>query len=921
MKIDIHDIAQRASAHILTIAQRYAPDGHVEGGEWVALNPTRADRKPGSFRVNLSTGRWADFAVSGAEGKDIVSYVAYIDSVSQLDAAKTVAGMIGYQIEDKPKQRATYTELVMPAPPDAPPCPEKIWRKDKDDDRWIDYEVTHRWEYISTTGETLGYVVRCETPDGKMTPTLTLWRMSDGSLKWRQKHFPKPRPIYNGHLLTHCTDAQVIVVEGEKCAEVLQGVIDAAGKSNRMIVIAWPGGGKGVRLVDWGPVTGRRVVLWPDFDLQCYRDTGEVKPAEKQPGWSAMINVARQLYDCDVKIIKPVEGKPSGWDVADGIIDEGMSLGDVVAFVRANISDLAREGVPREDVPREKKELPPSVYEPLPMPPPSADDHVPTPTDQPFKLLGHTGDHYYYLPKGTKRVKAIKGENHSKAFLLTLAPTQYYERNFPDRNGPDWTMAASTLMRLNERIGIYDPDKTRGRGAWYDNGRAVLHLGDHLIVDGKETDITDIESRYIYQNDAQLEHIKAEPLSGSEAKRLQAITDMLFWERPIYSLYLAGWCMIAPICGALKHRPHIWITGGPGTGKSHVVDNVVQPCLGEFKLFVQSATTSAGVRQSLGRDALSVLFDEFESNDHAGQDRIQSVLELARQAFSDTGAKILKGSQSGKAQSFDIRSCFCMSSVAVNLAEHADETRVAVLSLRRPYDRPEMTRGQHFKLLTDAIESTLTPEWCAGLRARAIKLIPVIRRNAETFATVISERTGSRRAGDQIGGMMAGAYALHSDGVISAAAAEEWAGRQDWSEQTALSDDSDEQKCLRMILEHTVKTGQGAEERSVTELLHAIKRSDGDGFDYPNEADESMPENDTDRILKRVGIRYDRERDMIYIAHCMTGIRAALRGAPAFQRSAGRLLERLPNAEKKKSMKFLGVNQVAVGVPWGVVFS
>ena len=30
--------------------------------EYVALNPTRADKRAGSFKINLQTGRWADFA-------------------------------------------------------------------------------------------------------------------------------------------------------------------------------------------------------------------------------------------------------------------------------------------------------------------------------------------------------------------------------------------------------------------------------------------------------------------------------------------------------------------------------------------------------------------------------------------------------------------------------------------------------------------------------------------------------------------------------------------------------------------------------------------------------------------------------------------------------------------------------------------
>ena len=40
----------------------WLPDGKRQGDEWVSRNPTREDRKPGSFSVNLKTGVWKEFA-------------------------------------------------------------------------------------------------------------------------------------------------------------------------------------------------------------------------------------------------------------------------------------------------------------------------------------------------------------------------------------------------------------------------------------------------------------------------------------------------------------------------------------------------------------------------------------------------------------------------------------------------------------------------------------------------------------------------------------------------------------------------------------------------------------------------------------------------------------------------------------------
>ena len=72
----------------------WLPDGHREGGDWVALNPTRADRRKGSFRISLQKGCWADFA-TGDVGGDPVSLFAYLNGLSQANAARALMAELG----------------------------------------------------------------------------------------------------------------------------------------------------------------------------------------------------------------------------------------------------------------------------------------------------------------------------------------------------------------------------------------------------------------------------------------------------------------------------------------------------------------------------------------------------------------------------------------------------------------------------------------------------------------------------------------------------------------------------------------------------------------------------------------------------------------------------------------------------------
>jgi hypothetical protein len=95
--LDFARINQAALAAFPAVLARILPGGKRVGAEIVALNPKRADRHLGSFKINRYTGRWADFA-TGDKGGDPISLVAYLAGVSQGEAARLLAQMLG--IED-----------------------------------------------------------------------------------------------------------------------------------------------------------------------------------------------------------------------------------------------------------------------------------------------------------------------------------------------------------------------------------------------------------------------------------------------------------------------------------------------------------------------------------------------------------------------------------------------------------------------------------------------------------------------------------------------------------------------------------------------------------------------------------------------------------------------------------------------------
>ena len=92
--INFKKIAGIALLHAPAVLRRLLPDGRVIGSEFVARNPRRADRRPGSFKVSLTNGRWCDFA-TGDRGGDLIALVAYIENLSQVEAARSLSKMLG----------------------------------------------------------------------------------------------------------------------------------------------------------------------------------------------------------------------------------------------------------------------------------------------------------------------------------------------------------------------------------------------------------------------------------------------------------------------------------------------------------------------------------------------------------------------------------------------------------------------------------------------------------------------------------------------------------------------------------------------------------------------------------------------------------------------------------------------------------
>lgn len=623
----------------------------------------------------------------------------------------------------------------------------------------------HVWRYSET------FIVT-RFPGKRIRP---LWWDGDA---WRWKAPPAPRPLYWAR---RAVGAPVLITEGEKAADAAAKLLPS------YAVCTWPSGCKAIDKADWQPLRGRDCVLWPDADAV---------------GREAMAKLASRLLalDCSVRVVAVPTSAADGWDLADALA-EGWTSGRVANAIERHARVVEA----------------PAVVEPEPAPVAEPAAEPVAAAAAPFTCLGFDGDQFFYLPHSTGQVTRIMRGSHTGTPLVSLAPIAYWETLYPSKNGVNWPAAASSLFEQQAKIGVFDPDRIRGRGAWLDDGRVVFHLGDRIIVNGTaHTVLRPPPTRYYYEQARHLDGPSDAPLSDDDAIRVKNIAEQFRWEVPASAHFLAGWMVLAPVCGALSWRPHIWVTGGAGTGKTTILKAFMRPLMGGVLQTATGGTTEPGLRGILKSDAIPVVFDEFEQNEAKDKQVVQNVLALARIASSE-GGKIYKGTTTGGAIGYEIRSMFCVSSINVSLINKADIDRFCVLGLRKD----PMDKGQWLEFEREIL-AVATVENGRALIARTLGHLPTIAQNARTFAQALGKRFG-QRFGDQHGTLLAGAWSLEpgGGGLVDLETADQWIATMDWEHQQHDASDADELKCRDTILQQIVRYGGGLD-ASLGEMVQAV---------------------------------------------------------------------------------------------------
>lgn len=329
--------------------------------------------EPGrSLKVWVHEGRWKDFATD--EHGDLIALYAANQGVSQLQAARELAGKYGFKgsvepAPDRPPRmappppRPTYD---IGPPPDDAPEPSLLHP--------VLGSPTLIHTYRDQAGRLLNFVCRYQDgPSKQFVP----WSWDRLTSRWVMKSLPEPRPLYGLHELR--SDGRVLVVEGEKAADAARGLA-----GHVYSVLAWPNGGSAWDRADWSPVFGREVLLWPDSDRHTHPD-GRLR--ERQPGLAAMLGLAEHLTreGCRVKYIDTTDPglyTQDGFDAADAV-KLGWDYQAFLAWARPRAVAFELPAAEPEVLPPETEPAPAPAAEPDTSEDPDQQDEDPRPDPPP----------------------------------------------------------------------------------------------------------------------------------------------------------------------------------------------------------------------------------------------------------------------------------------------------------------------------------------------------------------------------------------------------------------------------------------------------------------------------------------------------------------------------------------------------------
>lgn len=456
-------------------------------------------------------------------------------------------------------------------------------------------------------------------------------------------------------------------------------------------------------LPDWDIVTwmgGANAADKTDW-LPLYGRRVFIWPDNDEPGGKAASIIKSILHTANILVVPP--DKPKGWDIKDASPEE---------------IDL--------------------ILRPKPT------------TNDPFEFLGYSQDSYYFLVRQTNGVLEYRAGELTSNRLLFLAPEAWWIQRFPIAKGKrlvlDLAKAIDWINREQQSVGSYQQKRSIGAGVYNTADGILINIGSKAWLNGAEV-VKRIDENRIINSD----HVISNPFNDQPEFDYQQIVRALDNVNSDHADFLMGWLCLAPICGALDWRPHVWLTGQAGSGKSYFMEQILSPLLGDWVYKVGgTASTEAGVRRTLKNSVLPLVMEEAETAEgDTGLKNMARILNLSTSSSTKSSAVTVQANNR-QTEDFRPQSMFMFISTEPAKMSQAQMSRITSVILHPIADM-----------------SLPVPVFNGNFVSRQIKELPRIMQVVTESIRVLREFTEDARFSDQYGSLLGAAEFIRSNGMVS----------------------------------------------------------------------------------------------------------------------------------------------------------
>jgi putative DNA primase/helicase len=286
----IDEIRSALHSRALEVCRHLLPAGRLNGDEYEIGNLTGEPGRSLKININGKAGVWKDFATDDG-GDNLLELWRRVRGHNDIrETMREAASWLGSPVLHPREQTRARDDI----PCDAP-AGHARWKS----------KPAGRWLYRDANGEPWLIAYRYNTKDDK-----AFFVYDYKARSWIEKNghkLPDRRPLYRLDVITQRKPGEIILVEGEKCAEALRGL--------GFLATTTLGGCGQIHKADFSPLSNWTVRVWADAD-----DAGR-KYAETA---ATML----QAVGATPLIVRIPEGKAHGWDVADAV-SEGWTVEEI----------------------------------------------------------------------------------------------------------------------------------------------------------------------------------------------------------------------------------------------------------------------------------------------------------------------------------------------------------------------------------------------------------------------------------------------------------------------------------------------------------------------------------------------------------------------------------------------------------------